>query len=411
MTATKLLIAEPMHSGHHTNYILALVPALSVLIEAKVIQTPIIAITARHYKLLSDQGAIEQLGDTVRWDATLPETPPAPNMSDRRQLHDAMRRLVRAHAPDGFICTSADYDILSNALTNPFSRLSWPKKSVGIIHYGFPKGSLTLKENVKRIIYETAWKYSMWQSLLMVNPVVYENHFARSKSPALSRFRLLPDPVPKIRGVGTKEARSKLGLPTEGTIIGCVGMMDRRKAIPEFLSAFATAQFAPTVRAVLAGRIDDEYRKLIDTKYKEYLDSGRLILIDRLLSEEELMLGYAAMDLHMVLQYRRFNLSANVLKCVAHGKPFVCDKHGFSAMIAERFGAGVVCDVYDERSICGAMALGLLRTPPHSSHAASTRLVEFHSHENFANTALVAVIGPQVLAHLGPVLDGKHVYA
>jgi hypothetical protein len=208
-----------------------------------------------------------------------------------------------------------------------------------------------------------------------------------------------------------KVARAKMGLPTEGTLIGCLGMMDSRKAIPEFLSAFTTANFETSVRAVLAGRIDTNYRKLIDTKYKDYLDNGTLILIDRPLSDEELMYGYSAMDLHMVLQYRRFNLSANVLKCVAHGKPFVCDKHGFTAMIAERFGVGVVCDVHDERSIRGAIALGLLRTKHELSGAASGRLVEFHSYDNFARTALAAAIGPEVLVQLGQVLDWRHAYA
>src|SRR4051812_6904350 len=109
-----------MHSGHHTNYLLALVPAIRRLRVAKVIETAVIAITPHHYKLLDDQGELKGVGDSVEWDTSLPDTSPAPRLTERKELHRAIRRIVRHHRPDGFICTSADYDIIHNAFMNVF---------------------------------------------------------------------------------------------------------------------------------------------------------------------------------------------------------------------------------------------------------------------------------------------------
>lgn len=402
-----------MQFAHHTNYLLALVPAIRRLTEAGLVGSTVFTVTELHVRLLHDLGQDEALRDLVACDPSLPMTSSATTMAQRRSLHDAVRTAVDIHKPDALLCTTADVDMLPNAW-NRFvpSFRHWPRRSAGIVHFGYPKGALSRTEDAKRLVYETAWKASRWRRLLFVNPLVYKDLLQRGHC-AGGRYREIADPVPAPKRTGTEAARRALGLPEDGILIGCVGMMDQRRAIPEFLGAFFGARelFDRSVRVVLAGRIDADHRRAIDERHAREIAAGALILIDRALSDDELLSGYAALDLHSMLMVRRFNLSANVLKCVAAGKLFVCDRVGHAAMVATQFDAGIACDVHDPASIAAALADGLARLARGQRQGdASRRLIEYHAVDNFARVALAAALGDEVYDVLGAPFGWEHAY-
>ena len=403
-------MVEPMHSGHHTNYLLALVPGIESLKRSGAIGSAIFSVTPHHFQLLNESGDAERVGDVVEWDPTLASTPPNPSMRERAALHESMQSVVARHRADALICTTADYDLISHAIRNVLPANGfWPSNSAGVIHFGLPKGNLSKAENGKRIVYEMTWKLSKWKRLLMVNPLLYEGLLDRGNRD-MERYSLLPDPVPELQHIDRDEGRDRLGLARDGIYVGCVGMMDQRKAVPELIKAFLLADFNPDVRLVLAGRIDSDYRRVIDSEYAEHVRSGRFILLDRTLSDIDISCGFAALDLHSVLQYRRFNLSANVLKCVASGKPFVCDDIGFASMVARRFDAGLTCDVRDIKSISAALTAGIKKGRMTMENAGTSRLLEYHSYKNFAKTALASVIGADVFKILGPASNWADAY-
>lgn len=406
----KLQVLEPMHSGHHTNYLMALAPAVSELQARGVIGSAVFTVTAKHLQLLREAGHLDSAPPSIEWDGSLAQTSPGPSMKERGALCESVRARVAAQRADALICTSADYDIFHQASANLRSTPGfWPAESAAMIHYGLPREGLRAKENLKRVAYELSWRLSRWRHLLIVNPLVYQSLRDRGKANP-KRYALLPDPVPAVEPMDRTAARLALGLPADGAYIGCVGMMDHRKAIPELLAAYARSGLAGQARLLLAGRLDGRYKDILEREHAELLRTGRIVVIDRPLSDHELMCGYEAVDLHAVLQYRRMNLSANVLKCVAAGKPYVSDRHGYTAMVAERFGAGVVCDVENVDSIAAALEQGLQMSRGFLPNESMRRLIEFHSARNFAAIALASVLGPAVTETLGTTLGWDHAY-
>jgi hypothetical protein len=160
--------------------------------------------------------------------------------------------------------------------------------------------------------------------------------------------------------------------------------------------------------------MDTGYRELLDERYSSLLKDRRIVVLDRQLSENEVLLGYAAVDVHAVLQYRRVNLSANVLKAAAFGKLLVVDAHGHGAMIAQRFDAGHTCDVAHMSSIVDAMRCALERVGSYVPSPAARRLVEFHNISNFTAVALRAALGEAAQNWIGTprswewVCEGLH---
>ena len=266
-------------------------------------------------------------------------------------------------------------------------------RRVGIFHYGYPwEENLTLKEKVKQAIYETSWRGSNWEKLLFVNPVVYES-MAKKHAALSSRIALLPDPVPPKLEIDSLEARQRLGIPLDGVYIGFVGMMDQRKAIPELLAAFVNANAFKSSRLLLAGLLAEEYFQLINEKYSSLIKNQSIILINRHLTNEEIQFGYQAIDVHALLQYRRMNLSANLLKAATYHKPVIVDDCGYTGMMAKRFNLGITCDVNNLDSVSEAIKKSIQIAPSFKSSAQTNRLIAFHHPDNYANTIMNESIG------------------
>jgi glycosyltransferase involved in cell wall biosynthesis len=406
-----LQVIEPFEGGHHSNYILELIPAMNLLIQDKILSSVYLTVTEAHAKVLKP--ILSNEGSWLQLDPSLAQISPSPSPRERYELFRSSRAASRRVSPDAVLYTSADYDIVNNAFYGATlgTVRDPPFRTAGILHYGYPAGAnLSMREKVKRSVYEVAWRGATYDELLMVNPVVYEG--LKAHVPGLNRrTTLLPDPVPRPPRITTGEARQRLGIPIDGPYIGYVGMMDQRKAVPELVDAFAQWTLKSDARLVLAGRLLPQYRAWIDVEHGDLVSSERILVIDKELSADELLWGYAAMDVLAILQYRRFNLSANVLKAVSFGKPIVVDAVGHAAMVAERFGAGFTCDVNSTSTITGALTSALEAAENYSASESTKRLIEFHDPLNYCRVALGSLCGSQVARVLGDPISWEWVCA
>lgn len=386
----KIQLIEPFQGGHYTNYVEALLPAFRRYLENGVISEVVVSITPAHFALLQRNGSANTDGLRLTFDATFPVIGDVRRLPNRFALYRAHSQAVQNVRADAFIRTTADYDIACNALLNAQKKhkKNVGVRSVGLFHYGYPiNQTLTLKEKIKQKLDGLSWDYSDWITLMFVNPFIYE--FVQSKkSFAHKRIRLLPDPVPVSLPIDCVEARELLGIPTDGLYLGFVGMMDGRKAIPELLAAFAHANADVSCRLLLMGRMEPAFSELLNTKYAHLVESGRIIVMNRFLSAEEVHWGYAAIDVHTLLQYRRMNLSANLLKAVAYGKPVVVDAAGYTGSISQRFALGEVCDVLSLQSTSDAIQRAIARAPHYVPTPQATRLSVFHHPDNYANSIM-----------------------
>jgi glycosyltransferase involved in cell wall biosynthesis len=402
MTPGGLLLIEQFEGGHHSNYLEALWPALAALRTAGVLSTVTVAVTESHARALGPR--LDRSDPGLQLLPCLQPASPAPTAGERWRLARDAAALVARLRPRALVGLSADYDVPFNALralTMPWA--PWPARSAAVLHYGVPRGEAKgWREHAKGIAYRTAWAHSSWQRLLLVNPVIEQDLRAHDDTLA-RRATLLPDPVPPPVRHERHAARRRLGLPADGRLIGFVGMMDRRKAIPELCAAFERAAL-PETRLLLAGSMDAEFRAAIEARHRTALDDGRILLLDRRLSDDDLSLGYAACDALALLQHRRLNLSANLLKAVSHGRPVLVDDVGYGAMMVRRFHVGVTCDVTDPESIEQGLARLLRHGDLDTQYGALARLLRFHGTANFART-LLAAVEPQAVRVLGAPID------
>lgn len=386
----KIQLIEAFHGGHHTNYIEALLPTFRRSLESGQLTEVVITVTQHHHEQLLRQGIAKPEAVNLKFSPTFPVINPDPSLRDRYQLFQAINASVKEVGSDAFICTSADYDVIFSALLK--SRAAYGgktgRRSVGVFHYGYPHNkNVASKDKLKQTIYETAWKHAAWDKYLFVNPIMYEELKVLNSSFA-SKIALLPDPVPPKINITNADARERLGIPVDGVYIGFVGMMDYRKAIPELLSAFVQSKAYENSRLLLAGSLAPEYQKLIEENYAELIEKQRIILINRHLSNEEIQWGYAAIDAQALLQYRRANLSANLLKAVAYGKPILVDNYGYTGMMANRFKLGCTCDVNNISSISAAIIELIEKAKTYKPTEHTNRLIQFHHIDNYANTIM-----------------------
>ena len=383
----KIQLIEPFQGGHYSNYLESLLPALQRSIVSGAISEAVVTLTPNHYEKLQRE-RIVQSDHNLSFDPTFPIIGDLSKVTSRFGLYESHNKAVKRIQPDAYIRTTADYDISVNMLLN--NQKKYKKNdgvhSVGLLHYGYPLSEISnLKESIKQNLNQISWTCSDWDNLMFVNPLIYEYIQTQNLN---KRVSMLPDPVPTALHIDTLEARNLLGIPGDGLYLGFVGMMDGRKAIPELLAAFAHAKADTSCRLLLMGKMQPAFSKLLETEYAHLVNSGRIIVMNRFLSAEEVHWGYAAIDVHTLLQYRRMNLSANLLKAVAYGKPVVVDSAGYTGIISQRFGLGQVCDVKSLQSTSDAIKRAIASASYYVPTVQAERLKAFHHPDNYANSVM-----------------------
>jgi len=388
----KIQLFEQFAGGHHTNYIEALLPELSELVNKKLVDEVIVTITHKNYCSLQAQKDLSEYSKLIQFDTSLPEVSPKTSLSQRRKVAANLMKAVSRISPNYLISTSADYESSIFAVKEFFKMQTLPKTlhSSGIFHYGYAGAVADYADYAKQLIYSFTWRNSPWSRLLTVNPIIYEDLVHQGNSLS-KRIEVAPDPVPSSVYFDKETARKILNIPTDGRYIGFVGSMDNRKAIPEIIAAFKDAELSSTDYLLLAGRLSPEYKQIIEREFTELINKNRLIILDRHLTSNELIAGFCSVDVAAILHYKRPNLSENLLKAIAARRPVITNNYGYTGMIVERFGVGWSCDVTDHQALVSTLKRGLDESESYVVNAKTERLIQFHHPNNFANTMLLGL--------------------
>jgi len=405
----RVQIFEQFMGGHYTNYIQHLLPALIELKKDNLIDDIIVTITSEHLKSEYFENQLRNYSQWVKFEPCLEyvnaslgldprlmiKRPKAfvSSLQNRAKIANNLISSVYRFKPDYLISTTADTQSSLGWAINSFLGLkTLPKNTyaVGIFHYGYSGAANTLVDRIKDFGYGLTWKYSPWARLFVVNPLVYEHIKFLDKVSSLSqRIALAPDPVPSSVEIDKKIARNLLKIPENGRYVGFIGGMDHRVAIPEILEAFSDATSNPTDRLLLAGKMLPEYREIIEENFESLLDEGRLILMDRYLSTEELNLGYCALDIVATIYYKKNNLSANLLKSVISQRPVIVNNFGYTGMMVKRFNNGWACNVLEHKDCVSTFQKGLEECLNYKPNSQTARLIQFHHADNYAGTILM----------------------
>jgi len=403
----RVQIFEQFKGGHHTNYIQHLLPSIVKLANENLIDEIVVTITQEHYESKPFHQQLVTYSEQVHFDPSLPEvsfrlgldprliikqpTEFTSALKRRAEIASNLVNSVRRIKPDFLISTTADtQSSIASAIKTFLGMQILPKDtdSVGIIHFGYSGTAFNVIDKIKDLGYRSTWRYSPWSNLLVVNPLIYEWILHKGGTLA-KRISLVPTPVPLSASFDKETARSLLKIPSEGRYIGFSGTMDHRVAIPELVAAFRDAPLALADRLLLAGRLLPRYKKLLEDEFAELINCGRLILIDRYLSPEELIAGYCALDVVSIPYYNQPNLSENLLKAIATGRPVMANDFGYTKMIVQRFDVGWLCNVANHESLVATLKRGLEECENYRVNEKTARLIQFHHPENYAVTVLM----------------------
>jgi glycosyltransferase involved in cell wall biosynthesis len=144
-------------------------------------------------------------------------------------------------------------------------------------------------------------------------------------------------------------------------------------------------------RLVLAGRLAPEFAALIEREYSSLRQQERLIVIDRWLTERDLLVGYSACDVVCLPYYNFPNISSLMLRAIAAQRHVLVHDFGWMRAIARRFDAASVCDIYDASSFGAAIEGVLERAPQYRFTLAMQALVDYHSPRNFVEHSVVTL--------------------
>lgn len=374
----KVLLFEQWDGGHYANYLNALVPELARTSDRLVI--------ALSEKMRHSPQAIQSwsLHRNVEFASTLQAIAPGLGMGDRFGAARNLLATLREVRPDFTLLPSADAQSTVSALIHGlgFDLRKRFGPIEGTLHYGYGDAAATSKERLKEALYTQTYKRLPFESVNFVNFAYYE-YALKNRLVEPSRMRFVGDPVPQPPRIGRAAARRLLRLEGGGRYLGLLGSLDRRKAVPQLLSAFRAARLAGDDRLLLAGRLDPEYSRLIQTSYADLVRSGRLVVINRFLSDAELESGYEALDLATVVYDRFPGLASLALKAVAAGTPVIAHDFGWLRAAVRRFDIGILTDVFDNAAFASALKRAINLPPLDLENAPLKRLLHFHTEQNF----------------------------
>jgi len=381
MLSMRTLVFEQWQGGHYFNYLECLVPRLAAMSSEVVV-----AITedAASTELFNHQlGHLRSLPN-VRFDleTRVPDEKSAARF--RRRLGLNVVEAILRNTPDYVFLPSADEQLLAL----PLLTMAGTGRGIrgtpveAVVHYKSFTAIGTTRERLVSAAQCALLKTKVFSRLNFVNFLQFEDAVSRHL-PWVQMARAAGDPVPQPPRFGRGAARRALGLESSGRYVGMVGGLDARKAVPAALAAFKAAKLAASDRFLLAGKLIPEYRTLVQSQYRDLIHDGRLVLLDRFLTDEELTNAFAALDLHCSVYSDFSGLSSLMLKGLAAGIPAVVADQGWSRAIVSRFCVGRVADHRNTESFAHVLKVALDDSANYQQTPAVERLLQFHSIANF----------------------------
>lgn len=377
----RVLIFEPGHKGHRLVYIKRLLPALSGLGVDVTVAVSRCALDSETYA-----ANLRDWSTSVHIDAWMPlivRRSPVELLAEQVSLLNksiARSKCDHVYVPSG----SGLSQLLGLAQTLGVSILRKGPEAEALMFSGrfaYPQSTRAMTLQARASIFAAV--RSPWTRLHHLDPRAVQKLRQACSRP--DKVRLMPDGVETPPTVTAAEARQRLGLPIEGRYVGCVGAIDHRKGAHLLVDAFRTARRAPGDRLLLAGPASAALREHVRRHAQHLVEAGDLITIDRYLSDEELMLAIAAIDVVGAVYPLPYLSSSIVIRAAAASRPVLASDQGWSGWIVPQFDLGWTCNAGSGPALAHALERALADAGQFIPSEAARRYVEFQSVENFTS--------------------------
>lgn len=383
-SSLRIIIFEPAFQGHYFVYLSHMLPELIELVGSGkiVLQTSDPALKSVEFANL-----IRPFADRIEIRGGIPNEWQTAGASGSARRVDQVIQAVRDAEANHLIVPLADG--IGHGLALRRVRLGGLPKGVtseGLYFQGkflYPCASLgdRIRERVKWEI----GRQAPFTFMHHLDPIVYdwEKQRAHSAGDFEARWSLMPDPIEPPRPLSKPEARRALGVPDDGRLIGCAGVIDLRKGCDLMMRAFARARLGPTDRMVIAGPHKPEIRAMLSGELRPLVDSGRLISIDRVLRPDELADSLAAMDLVCTPYPNHIGSASIVIRAAATPRPVLGSDFGWVRRSITTFDLGWTCPVADIESFASTMEVALDGAADWKPGEPARRFAQFHDYRNF----------------------------
>jgi glycosyltransferase involved in cell wall biosynthesis len=381
----RVLFYEPFHTGHHLAYLARMLPGFFGLQAEWILATTPEAVKSPEF-----ERTMRPFAGQLRIETICTTAPRKPVQNARHRLAELKQAIERLR-PHHVALMYADHVWQVAAMQSLVGRAPWPRDLCveGWIYYGrFAEAS---RRGARDVVYRRLFRRLLTAGLFarvhLDHEILYE--FAR-RHPGASRTEvvLAPNPVVLFPPLEKCDARRRLGLPPEGRIISLSGMISQWKGGVLLLDAFAhyiqSGRAGATDRLVLAGPHDDAVRQFLQTEgSQDWMRQGRILSLDRYLSEEEMFLVASASDLVTAPYPNHQGRSSIILWAAAAERPSLGVNQGCIAHVIQTEKLGWTTPVGDDSEFAEAIASALSRTWSPSDAQRVRRYAQFHSVENY----------------------------
>ncbi|MEM6393896.1 MAG: glycosyltransferase family 4 protein [Planctomycetota bacterium] len=374
----RLLIFEPGRGGHHTMYLARMLPHLAGLADAVDL--------VLHPDTPQDPSFREHLPQLPP-NATVHPAPPLnpricpPARAVARQLLDA----VDALNPDHILAPTGEAAAIGLGLSLTPPKL--PPLQAAIVRTQFVQPANTLRDRLSRRIARAAYARCPAHRLLPIDLYAYQHIRAHYPDRFTQRFRLLPDPLDPVtddRLTQLPNPHDTFGLNPDARYIGCAGVFSKRKGIDRLLAAFEAAQLPGDARLLLLGRCEPDTQQLLRDAQPRL--GPRLHLVERFLSDDELLAALRVMHLVVTPYLNHFGPSGIVLRAAQLGRPVLTPHTGWLGRITRDFHLGHTTDVLNADAFAQTLQEADLAAHHHQPRPATADLLRFHHPDNYART-------------------------
>jgi hypothetical protein len=379
-----IAIFEPRPEGHHYTYIKRLLPAVADLGQQVTLVTSPEGVASPEY-----HAEIQSLEHLCAVDTSISLNRSGHKVGNFWGLATDLRRIAVDLAADHVLVPYADGMIQMvgfGSITGRFSRLPGVEFEGLMMRGSFAYQRPTLREAVRARTWLALTAAAPFRVVHHTDPIVVGA--LKRRAPGLSRrTRLIPDPVERFDPIARDEARRRLGIREDGRYIGCVGIMDRRKGIDRLIRAFVAARLGAADRLLLAGKQEPAIRELLAAEAADAVRDGRIVALERYISDEEFCLSVAAMDV-VCTPYPpeggHSGSSSIVVHAAGQGRPVLGSAFGWIGDTIQRFGLGRVADVTDTAAFARAISASIGAADEYRITEGGRRFAEFHRPDNFA---------------------------
>lgn len=198
--------------------------------------------------------------------------------------------------------------------------------------------------------------------------------------------RLMPEPAAPPLPVSQPAARRALGAPLDGRLLVVTGLIEPRKGLGALLAGLREAndRLRATDRMLLIGSFHPDAHRLLQEEGADLVASGRVVAIDRRLTDEEIRLVPRAADVVATVYPHHRYTSGILASAAAAGTPVLGSDAGWIGRTIRRFDLGRTCNAWDPRDVAHQVVGLLESSATHRPGPRATRFAEFMTEANFA---------------------------